>query len=293
MDDGHRATRIGQVSIGLALLAGLLIAIAACGDDGEPEATPTTTAATPAATQTGLSADTPAPPGVGGEPGTTPAAITSTPAGETATPTDAGATPPATVSAPATLVVGYDMDPSGNSATALGDAGRCVSVSAESEDEFQVDVFLDGLSKDSVLGFGYKINFPDDVVELVDQDHSMLAEAEPESEIVDLTDDLPPVTSTHFVNVADFGPAEYDPPYTQGVLGRYTFKVLPTAAAGTYNLTLTETVIARDSMPDPNYKGYPVGGAVPIAAIWDGAFEPPYGIIAVDVSCDAAAATST
>lgn len=266
MGEDQRASRLGRVAIGLALLAGILFVVAACGDDGEPQ---------------------PTPPGTGGEPDASAAAPT------TGSPATTAAAPTATPSVPATIVVGLDMDPSGNSATALGSPDRCVSVSAESEDEFEVDVFLDGLSTDSVLGFGYDLNFPDGVVELVDADHSMLVEAEEGSEAVDLSPDLPAATSPHSVSVADFGPAEYNPPYTQGVLGRYTFKVLPTAEAGTYNLTLTEVLIGRDTKADPEYRDYPLFGAVPIAAVWDGAFEPPYGIIAVDVSCESAAATTS
>jgi hypothetical protein len=286
MRDGHRGIRLRQVSLGLALLAGLVLGMAACGDDGDPGATPTGTAASFATAQPGLSTtDTPAPPAVGDGPETTPPATTATPG--------SAATPAATVSVTPTIVVGFDMDSSGNNATALTSTDRCVSVSAESEDEFEVDVFLDGLSMDSVLGFGYGISFPESVVELVSQEHSMLLEAEPGSEVVDLSIDVPTSISPHMVTVADFGPAEYNPPYTQGVLGRYTFKVLPSAEAGTYNLILTDTVIGRDTKMDPKYRDYPVTGAVPTAAIWDGSFEPPYGVIAVDVSCDSAAATAS
>jgi hypothetical protein len=272
MSEDQKASRLRQIAIGLALLTGILVGIAACGEDGEPQ---------------------PTPPGVGGGPDTTPGVATTPPAITTASPVATVVALTPTASVPATTVVGFDMDASGNSATALGSPDRCVSVSAENEEEFEVDVFLDGLSKDSVLGFGYDINFPDGVVRLVDHDHSMLVEAEPGSASTDLSDDPPSTASPHFVTVADFGPAEYNPPYTQGVLGRYTFKVLPTAEPGTYSLTLTRMDIARDTLADPDYPGYPLGGAIPIVAIWDGTFEPSYGMIAVDVSCDTARATST
>ncbi len=270
MRDGHRGIGLRQVFLGLALLAGLSIGMAACGEDGEPEATP---------------------PAVGGGPERTPLSD-GTPPATTATPGTA-ATPVATVVVTPTIVVGFDMDSSGNSATELASADRCVSVSAESEDEFEVDVFLDGLSMDSMLGFGYGISFPEGVVELVGQEHSLLLEAEEGSEAIELSDEVPAAKSPHMVNVADLGSAEYNPPYTQGVLGRYKFKVLSTAEAGTYNLILTDMVIGRDTKADANYPGYPLTGAVPVVAIWDGAFEPPYGIIAVDVSCDSAAAPAS
>jgi len=177
------------------------------------------------------------------------------------------------------------MDPSGNSAASLGSIDRCVSVSAASEQEFQVDVFLDQLPRDSTSGFSYSIVFPDDVVTLSAQEHSMLMAAEPGTQIVDISDDVPAAASPHLVAVADMGTGEYNPPYTQGVLGRYTFKVLPTAAAATYSLTLIDTAVGRDTVINPKYLDYPLGGFVPIAAVWDGAFVPPYGIIAVDVPC--------
>jgi hypothetical protein len=44
-------------------------------------------------------------------------------------------------------------------------------------------------------------------------------------------------------------------------------------------------MVGRDTVVDARYPDYPVGGLLPIAAIWDGAFDPPYGVIAVDVPC--------
>ena len=197
-------------------------------------------------------------------------------------------TPTGTLTAPTGTIVGIDMDLTGNSATALGAIDQCISLKSGSEEEFEVDIFLQGLPADSVLGFGYQIWFPDTAVEIVGQDHSMLVAAEPESNFVDVSEDVPDASSPHLATVADIGAAEYNPPYTRGVLGRYTFKVLPTASAGVYALTLTEVVVGRDTMAEPDYSGYPVGGALSLDAIWDGNFDPQYGVIAVDVPCSSA-----
>ncbi|MGB6836920.1 MAG: hypothetical protein WBF66_04360, partial [Dehalococcoidia bacterium] len=185
-------------------------------------------------------------------------------------------------------VVGYDMNTSGNTATSLGAIDGCISVSSTSEDEFEVDIFLDGLATDSVLGFGYDIVFPDWAVQLVAQDHLMLTNAAPGSAGMDMSEAIPDASSPHLVTVVDTGSAEYNPPYSEGVLGRYTFKVLSTASAGVYALTLTKVVVGRDTMADPNHPGYPVGDPLPLDAIWDGYFDPPYGVIAVDVACGSA-----
>jgi hypothetical protein len=283
--------------VGLALLAGLLIAAAACGDEGAPQSRPAGAVATPATARSTLSAHTPSPSAVGGEPSATLAAATFTSAGTvppptvvTATPTEPVATPTATVFVPATLGFGYDMDVGGNSATALDNIDRCISVSAEGEDEFQVDVFIDKLTQDSIAGFQYFIGFPENVVKIVEQDHLMLLTEEPGSDIADLSDPVPASSSPHLAAVADFGAAEYAPPYSQGVLGRYKFKVLPAAPAGSYALTLTTVVAARAVSPNPDYPDYPLAGEIPIAVIWDGDFEPQYGVIAVDVSCGTVAA---
>ena len=116
MGEGRRTIRLWPLSVVLALLAGLLIATAACGDEGEPQPRRTGVPVTSATAQPSPGAHTPSPSAVGGEPSATPAAATSTPAGTvapptavTATPTEPVATPTATVIVPATLGFGYDM----------------------------------------------------------------------------------------------------------------------------------------------------------------------------------------
>jgi hypothetical protein len=271
---------IKLVSAIVALLAGLLIAAAACGGDGKPQATTTGTPGTPAVSGSQSGTAMGSPPA-----GTTAGPATTATSSASATPGSAALTPAATVSESASLFFGYDMDVAGNSATALGEVDRCVQVSAEDEDEFQVDVFIDMLIQDSMAGFQYDIGFPDNVVEVVGQDHAMLLVQEPEANTVDLGDSVPDSSSPHLVAFADLGTAEFSPPYTQGVVGRYTFRVLPTAPSGFYALTLTTVVAARSVEPSLDFPDYPLGGEIPIATVWDGNFSPQYGVIAVDVPC--------
>jgi hypothetical protein len=185
--------------------------------------------------------------------------------------------------------VGYDMLPSGNSAATLGNIDPCVEVSAGSQ--FEVDVFLDGLpTGESVAGFGYDIVFADTALEVIGQNADLFLISQPGSSLVNLGEAvpgnaLPDNASPHTIAIADLGPeetSEYNPPYTQGVLARYTFRVLPTAAAGVYPLTLTTVVIARSAPP---------GGELTVDEIRDANFTPQHGLIAVGRSCVGATAT--
>jgi hypothetical protein len=183
----------------------------------------------------------------------------------------------------------------------LGTIDRCVEVHAASEDEFLVDVFVEGLpSGDSILGAGYDINFPDTVVKTIAQTHTdplVNLLDQPGSSLMDVGDGVPDTVSPHKVTVADMGYAEYNPPFSHGVLGRYTFKVLPGAPAGFYALTLSKVGLGRDVPPagpifDPgghyaNEIDEDADTVVDDDQVWDGNFVPQYGIIAVDVACAA------
>ncbi len=203
-------------------------------------------------------------------------------------------------------VVGLDMDTTGNGCPnecrvtggapvrcvdsddcSLGAIDYCVEVHAASEDEFNVDIFLEGLpSGESILGAGYDINFPDTAVKVIARKHTdplVNLPAQPGSTMTDLSDDLPDTVSPHEVNVADLTTAEYNPPFSHGVLGRYTFKVLPGATSGLYSLTLDPAtlVLGRDVPPGGDVC-YTYG-----CDIWDGNWTPQYGLIAIDDSCPA------
>jgi len=224
-------------------------------------------------------------------------------------------------------IVGVDMDTTGNSCPnecratggnpvyctdsddcSLGAIDHCVEVHAASEDEFDVDIFLENLpSGESILGFDYKINFPDTAVKIIAQTHdngTVNLPAQPGSSLIDFSDAVPDAVSPHNVTLADVtGYAEYNPPFSHGVLGRYTFKVLPTAPAGVYALTLSNVIIGRD-VP-PSGQTFDAGGhyaneldedgdTVPDDdQVWDGNSAPQYGIIAVDVPCGAYTPTVT
>jgi hypothetical protein len=196
------------------------------------------------------------------------------------------------VQANGAVIVGFDMDTSGNTCPndgtncSLGTIDTCVEVSAATEDTFNVDVFLEGLPADeSILGAGYSINF-DQTAVFVQADTfnnplvNLLMQGAG-SNVLQLGDAVPDTTSPHAVNMADFGGAEYNPPYTHGVLARYTFKVLPGAASGIHTLTLTNLTLGRDVPPGGDLC-YFYG-----CDIWDGNWTPQYGQIAIDYPCPA------
>ncbi len=193
---------------------------------------------------------------------------------------------------PPPVIVGFDMDTTGNSCPgdgtdcSLGEINDCVEVHAATEDAFDVDVFLEGLPLDeSILGAAYSMNFPHAAVNVIARTHNsdtVNLIAQPGSMLIDLSETpLPDTVSPHEVNMADFGAAEYNPPFTHGVLGRYTFKVLPTATAGVYALTIDPAtlVLGRD-VPPGGELCYYYG-----CDIWDGNWDPQYGLIAIDTAC--------
>ncbi len=180
------------------------------------------------------------------------------------------------------LVAGFDMDPTDNSCPndgtdcTLGTIETCVEVSAG--DVFQFHVFLDGLpSMNSILGFGYDINsFPGTLTAKVHKSATVNLVAQPGSMILDISEGVPDSSPPYAANVADLGAAEYNPPFTQGVLGRYTLDVTG-VAAGVYGMTLSNVIIANEWA---NELCLLYG-----CDIWDASFGPQYGLIAVDVDC--------
>jgi hypothetical protein len=207
------------------------------------------------------------------------------------------------------LVVGFDMNPAGNSCPGDGvndctlstiDPCKDVNVS-ESPATFDIDVFLEGLpAGESILGFGYAINWgpPDALLTVNAQTHTsttvnLVAQG---ASPLDLSEGVPDTTSSHLVNMADFGAAEYNPPYTHGVLGRYNVTVPTGTVPGFYGLTLSSVSLGNDTVAP----GGPYGTGIDLCGvygcdIWDANSGPPtmYGLIAVAPSSCAAAPTPT
>jgi hypothetical protein len=156
------------------------------------------------------------------------------------------------------VIVGIDMNTTGNTCPndgtdcTLGAIDDCVATTAGATIGF--DVFLDGLSADSYLGAGYRIDVwpPSSTLQspggsLPHNDPTVNLTAQ-QGAVLDLSDALPDSIPPWNATIADFTAAEYNPPYTQGVLGRYDLD-LTGVAAGVYYLTLSNLVIGRDNPP--------------------------------------------
>jgi len=157
-----------------------------------------------------------------------------------------------------TVTVGIDADPAAtpaNTADSLGSTESCIEVTAGQT--FDIDTFLDGipgglpdfyyyLDRRGLSGFYYYLNFDNTRLEITAQNHRMLINAAGGTMLVDLSDGVPDTDGSHIVVVADFGTTEWNPPYTQGVLGRYTLHALTTAPSGLASLTLTTVAVADD-----------------------------------------------
>jgi hypothetical protein len=180
------------------------------------------------------------------------------------------------------VIVGIDMDPTGNTATSLATIDRCREVSAG--DVIDIDVWVDDLENDSILTSGYDLGgWPASgtdgtAPQITARNHLLFLNATVGSFIQDMSEALPDGDDPHTVNMADFGAAETNPPYTQGVIGRYTLDTTG-AVAAVYELTLTSVVLTRDVPP---------GGSLTIQVIWDSTYcdaEGCYGLLAVDAPC--------
>jgi hypothetical protein len=198
------------------------------------------------------------------------------------------------------IVVGFDMNPTGNTcpdncrATSgdpphcidsddctLGSIDSCVEVSAG--DVLQFDVFLNGLPEgDSILGFGYTIyGFPGTLTAQTHEDGTVNLIAQPGASILNFSDP-PPTTGPgpHGASMGDMGAAEFNPPFTKGVLGRYTLDVTG-VSAGVYGMTLGNVLIGNQ----PANELCLLYGC----DILDASSSPQYyGAIAVDVACGSA-----
>ena len=217
------------------------------------------------------------------------------------------------------LVVGFDMNPAGNSCPGdgvndctLGTIDPCIQVADGAS--FDIDVFVQGLPlDDSILGGEYPINWgPPDFLDVNTQTHAsttvnLLAQRGEPSDA--LSEEVPDAASPHLVSILDFGAAEYNPPFTRGVLGRYTVTVAAGTAAGTYGLTLGmdndsdtrvdedpangldddgDTAVDEDSFDVVLGRDIPPGDSLTVDQVWQASSSPPYGLVAVNTACPAA-----
>ncbi len=148
-------------------------------------------------------------------------------------------------------------------------------------------MFLDGIpAGDSYLGAGYLLEVwpgilqdPDGFGPLPHGHPNVNLTAQGAGSLVfDLSDPLPDGAPPWIANVADLLAAEYNPPFTMGVVGRYQLD-LTGVAPGVYPMTLSTVVMGRDVPP---------GGDLCVVygcEILDGNSSPPYGLIAVDEPC--------
>jgi hypothetical protein len=212
----------------------------------------------------------------------------------------------------APIVLGFDMNPAGNTCPnnctdpgslgycttcpttpncdcTLGSIDTCVEVSAG--DVLQFDVFVDGLpSGENVLGFQYSLyGVPGTLIAQTHNDGAVNFIAQPGSAIIDFSDGVPDPPEgnlpPHQVSVADFGYAEYSPPFSKGVLGRYTLDVTG-VSPGVYGMILGYPKLGNEDAQDlcPTYG----------CDVWDASMGPQYyGVIAVDVPCGSGPPTTT
>lgn len=179
-----------------------------------------------------------------------------------------------TAQAEPSLEVGIDADPlasPANTATSLGSIEECRQVTAGQT--FDIDTFLDGIpSGRGLAGFSYYLGFDASRLEIIGQQHTTtgvnLITAAPSSgspAYIELNEGVPDSDGSHTAVAADFGTTETNPPYSQGVLGHYTLRVLGGAPSGQASLTLTGVSVADDA------------GEVPVDVVteaWVGVGEP-------------------
>ena len=165
---------------------------------------------------------------------------TPTPCPECPTPTPAPTpTPLATI--------GIDTGTSGNTATSLGSLETCSPVANQAGGQFGIDVFLDGIpSGQNLAGFQYQLNFDDTRFKITVQNHVLLLASQGTYGPFSFTEVVPDTTSPHDVAEIDFfGTPEAGP--ASGVLSRFTLEILPGAANGVTNFSLTQAVAANSA----------------------------------------------
>lgn len=194
------------------------------------------------------------------------------------------------------ITVGLDMDPAGNFCSGpntdctLGSIDQCISVPNTPSFEFDIDLFVDGLTN-GFVGWNENLYFPNSqfIVQadgLTDPAFVLIAQSTG-SDPIDLSESVPDPPgggpeeggpgSPHRVGVIDFGASETTPPFTKGVLNRFTLKVAAGAAPGIYGLTLAGPPMAAYVDDDAN--------AYDVSDKWDANSSPQYGLVALGLPC--------
>jgi hypothetical protein len=215
-----------------------------------------------------------------------------------------GGTSPAEAQPP--VIVGFDMiidddgdtnpdntcpnNGDGVTDCTLGVIDPCVAVPSGGG-PIQFDTFLEGIpDADSVVGFSYHFGQTtgDTVGQITGCTHGNGAinlPAQPGSSMFEGLSDPPCGGGAGTADVpcwdaivSDFGTAEYNPPFTHGVLGRYGMNV-GGVADGVYGLTLDSVIVGND----PGLDLCILYGC----DLWDAnkVVPQPYGLIAVGVAC--------
>ena len=196
--------------------------------------------------------------------------------------------------------VGIDMGTAGNTATSLGTVDVCARIDAGSSGA--IDVFIDNVLQvghtsnvADLAGFNYFFTYPAGW-SITAKNHLFLINAAGGSSGSDsLSTTVPDSDGSYTSVVSDFGTAETNPPYTQGVLGRYTLSVPAGTSAGLYYLGLNSVRIKNSQLPakeqfDPP-RDWGVGvnndadGATDEDLIKDKLSTPIYGMVSVGQDC--------
>jgi hypothetical protein len=208
---------------------------------------------------------------------------------------------PETARGQQSIVLGFDMNTAGNECPAdgtdcsVGPIDVCIAVNPG--DSLQFDNFMQGLPEGEALSaWDTKILWgPPDWLDITERTHFstsvnvlvQIAGSEP----LDLSPhDLPVVSSPHITAVVDMAlpVARYDeanPPYTQGVLGRYRGQVAADVEPGLYALTFDSTYLSLSNTTPQNL--CEVYGC----ELLDGNHSPRYGLVAVGEDCPAGPTT--
>ena len=176
-------------------------------------------------------------------------------------------------------VVGVDADPTGNTATSLGPIESCVSVATG--DTFEVDVFV--MDVVDLLAWETTFVYDDAIISIVDHDLQMFQAANPGSNVLDISENLPDTDGQYRLSGADIGDP-LSPDSGSGVLASLTLKAIgpgvsPARLAsidvdgdGTADLATFLTDVRNDPISDSDD---------------DGVFDGPLfdAEIAVDTAC--------